>query len=258
MTSPQESWDPAQYNRFAAERQAPFWDLEGLLLPVERPRVVDLGCGDGQLTAALHERLGASSTLGVDLSPAMLDAARQRAGPTLSFVAGDIASWTGTDVDVVVSNAALHWVRNHPQVLARWSAALAPGGQLAVQVPANADHPAQLAAQELASEMLGERAPGDPVAENVLAPERYAELLEELGFERQHVRLQVYGHRLAGAEEVVEWVKGASLTRLKAVMTDDEFASFESEYRHRLARALGDRRPYFYAFKRILMWGART
>lgn len=68
------TWDPSQYNRFAAEREQPFWDLASLLQPTdEPPNIVDLGCGDGRLTAVLHARLGARSTLGIDSSPSMLN-----------------------------------------------------------------------------------------------------------------------------------------------------------------------------------------
>ena len=67
------TWDPAQYDRFAAEREQSFWDLAALVQPTASPpNVVDLGCGDGRLTAALHARLGARSTLGIDSSPSML------------------------------------------------------------------------------------------------------------------------------------------------------------------------------------------
>ena len=52
-----DTWDPQQYERFAAERAAPFWDLLSLVRPVPGGRVVDLGCGNGELTAALHRRL---------------------------------------------------------------------------------------------------------------------------------------------------------------------------------------------------------
>ena len=62
MTS--DAWDPDKYNRFAAEREEPFWDLVRLLAPVESPSVADLGCGDGRLTAMLHTRLGAADTVG--------------------------------------------------------------------------------------------------------------------------------------------------------------------------------------------------
>ena len=76
-------------------------------------------------------------------------------------------------------------------MLGAWTRSLRPGGQLAVQVPANADHPAHLVAAEVAAELLAEPPP-DPVAQNVLAPEEYAVLLDELGFADQQVRLQVY------------------------------------------------------------------
>ena len=264
MTST-STWDPGQYNRFAAEREQPFWDLAGLVEEVPSPEVVDLGCGDGRLTAALHRSLGAAATTGVDSSPAMLAAAEPHAEAGVSFAAGDISSWTGRDldpsrpgreVDIVFSNAALQWVPDHAGVLERWTAALRPGGQLAVQMPTNADHPSHRVARALAAEWLGDRAPPDPVEHNVLVPEAYAALLHDLGFERQHVRLQVYGHVLASTSAVVEWVKGTSLTRFRAVLGADH-ERFVDEYRRRLVADLGDHRPYFYAFKRILLWGRR-
>jgi trans-aconitate 2-methyltransferase len=252
---PDSTWDPQQYNRFAAEREQPFWDLCSLLEPTERPVVVDLGCGDGRLTAALHERLRASSTLGVDSSPAMFAEAVQHAGDGIRFVESDMSRWADENVDVIVSNAALHWVADHATVLARWRKCLAPGGQLAFQVPANADHPSHTVSAELASEWLGADAPADPVAENVLRPEQYSRLLYDLGLSRQSVRLQVYAHVLDSSSDVVEWVKGTSLTRFKSSITPGDFERFVEEYRRRLVAVLGDERPFFYPFKRILCWG---
>jgi trans-aconitate 2-methyltransferase len=186
----------------------------------------------------------------------MLAAAESYATEDIAFVAGDIASWDGRDFDVVFSNAALHWVPDHTQVLERWREALTEGGQLAVQIPANSDHLSHRVSRELATEWLGTGAPPDPVADNVLLPEQYSELLHALGFGRQHVRLQVYGHLLSSSADIVEWVKGTSLTRFSAVLSGEEFASFVEEYRRRLLVELGDQRPYFYAFKRILMWAS--
>ena len=248
-------WDPGQYNRFAAEREQPFWDLRSRLEPVTSPRVADLGCGDGRLTAALHRELGAGSTLGIENSASMLAAAAAHAGDSLTFASGDVSTWAGSGFDIVFSNAALQWVPDHPQVLERWRASLARAGQLAVQVPANADHPSHAVLRGLAAERLGANAPADPVAGNVLRPEEYALLLDRLGFERQHVRLQVYTHRLASAGDVVEWMKGTSLTRFRQRLGPEEYEGLVEDYRGRLLRALGDDRPYLYAFKRILLWG---
>jgi trans-aconitate 2-methyltransferase len=249
------AWDPGQYNRFAAEREQPFWDLAALLEPVAAPRVVDLGCGDGRLTAALHERCGAAHTDGVDSSPAMLDAASAYARADVAFAAGDISEWQGDGLDIVFSNAALHWVPDHARVLTQWRDALAPGGQLAVQMPSNADYASHVVAAELAAEWFGAAAPADPVAANVLRPEEYAVLLDDLGFARQHVRLQVYGHRLVRTAAVVEWVKGTTLTRFAAALPKDEYERFVAAYGQRLVATLGDRAPFFFPFKRILLWG---
>jgi trans-aconitate 2-methyltransferase len=245
-----DAWDPAQYGRFAAERAQPFWDLVALVEPRPIGRAVDLGCGTGELTAAAAERLDIADITGIDSSRQMLD----KAPAGLAVVEGDIATWTSAgDHDLVLANASLHWVPDHPAVLARWWAALGPGGQLAVQVPSNADH----ASHRIATELAGDAAPPDPVAENVLAPEDYAVILHDLGAVRQHVRLQVYGHVLDRSSDVVEWVKGTSLTRFAKAMPADAYERFLDEYRRRLLAELGDVAPYFYPFKRILFWAEK-
>jgi trans-aconitate 2-methyltransferase len=248
-------WDPEQYNRFARERELPFWDLAALLRPGPGPRVADLGCGDGRLTAALHERLAAGETVGIDRSRRMIEAAESRKSDAISFELGDIGRWCqpGT-FDIVVANASLHWVPDHPAVLRRWVSSLRPGGQLAVQVPANADHIAQLVAAEVAAEWL-DGPPTDPVADNVLPPEAYCQLLDELACVEQHVRLQVYAHRLASTADLVEWLKGTTLTRFQEVISAQDWDRFLEQYRARLLAVLGDRSPYLYPFKRILLWG---
>jgi trans-aconitate 2-methyltransferase len=257
-----DAWDPQQYERFRAERSAPFSDLLGLLEPVRRPRVVDLGCGTGELTADAHARLGARETVGIDRSPAMLARAAARAGGGLSFRLGDLTTFGAPEeFDVVLSNAALHWVPDHRAVLTRWCGALTAPGQLAVQVPANDDHPAHRALDQVADEepfasLMAHDAPPDPVQTNVLRPEEYATLLDDLGFARQHVRLQVYGHHLASTAEVVEWVRGTSLNRFRGALDGPELDLLVDRYRARVLEVLGDRRPYFYAFRRILLWGA--
>ena len=266
MASDPAAWRPDQYQRFSAERSWPFYDLVALLRRVDGARIVDLGCGTGALTQQLHMRMEAADTLGIDHSPAMLDQARPLAREGLHFELGDINEFAGrdyntADYDIVFSNAALQWVPDHPTVLRKWTAALAPSGQLAVQVPANADHPAHVLAGVVASEApfvdaFGGRPPPDPVL-SVLKPEDYAVLLEQLGFEEQHVRLQVFGHRLASTAEVVEWVKGTSLTRFQKGMGPELYERFIERYRDRLLAQLGDQEPFFYPFKRILFWGRR-
>jgi trans-aconitate 2-methyltransferase len=261
-----DAWRPDQYGKFATERAQPFWDLLELIERRRIRRAVDLGCGTGELTEAAADRLAVDDMTGIDSSPSMLEQARERSRPGLRFADGDIGSWSsGGDhdpMDLVLANASLQWVPDHVAVLARWWDAIAPGGQLAVQMPANADHPSHLVASEVAAaepflSALDSSPPPDPVAVNVLPPERYASLLDQLGAARQHVRLQVYPHVLASSAEVVEWVRGTSLTRFFTALPAELHEPFVAEYRRRLLAEIGDHEPFFYPFKRILFWASK-
>jgi len=255
-----DAWDPGQYERFAAERKQPFVDLLALCRGVGGGAIVDLGCGSGDLTVELHEALGAATTVGIDRSAAMLEQARQRHGGVagVSFEEGDLARWAGPPVDLVFANASLHWTDDHPALLARLRRGVRPGGQLAFQVPANFAHPSHTLASLVATEepfagALGDDAPADR-GEAVLAPEAYAQLLDELGATEQVCRLQVYGHHLDSSAEVVEWVLGSLLTPYRSRLDEATFARFVDRYRELLVAELGDERPYFYPFCRILCW----
>jgi len=252
-------WNPDQYARFRQERSQPFFDL--LVLVRRRPamRVVDLGCGTGELTRVLHDDLQARETVGIDSSPAMLARSAPYAGHGLRFESGDVGVFAADQpYDLVFSNATLHWLPDHRALLGRLTQALAPAGQLAVQVPANHDHPSHVVAADVASEAPFRDALGGYVrVPTVLQPEEYATLLDSLGLVEQQVRLQVYAHHLPSREDVVEWVKGTMLVDYQQRLSADLYAQFLERYRGRLLPLLEDRRPYFYPFKRILFWGQR-
>ena len=253
-----DTWQPEQYARFRSEREQPFHDLLALVEPVPGGRVVDLGCGTGVLTRVLHERTGAAETVGVDRSEAMLAQSTQHAGGGVRFEQGDIAAFETSGFDVVFSNAALQWVDGHETLFARLAAALGEGGQLAVQMPMNHDHPSHTVAHEVAREPRHAKALGGYVRGYPLREvEWYAELLARLGFEEQHVRLQVYLHRLEGPEEVVEWVKGSLLTDYRNRLSPEEYEAYLADFRERLLAVLPDERPYLYPFKRLLLWGRK-
>jgi trans-aconitate 2-methyltransferase len=249
-------WDPAQYLRFAAERRRPFDDLVAQLEPVPGGRVVDLGCGTGELTVELHAHLGAAETVGIDDSASMLDRARDLHAAGVRFELGRLEDWVPVEpVDVVFANASLQWVPAHPALLAQLVDGLAAGGQLAFQVPANHDHPSHLVASRLAAER-GLQVTGGAVS--VLAPEQYATVLHELGLTDIDVVLRVYGFELPSPADVVEWTKGTLLTGYRAQLDDVGYADFEQAYRRRLLDELGSDGPYYYAFKRILARATRA
>src|SRR5262245_28728281 len=130
-------WDAERYMQFSDEYTRPFHDLLARIPPDDFRLVVDLGCGPGDLTRMLAERWPSATVIGVDISPQML--ARARAGPAnprLQFFEGDLATWAcDRPVDLLLSNAALQWVPDHPRLLPRLVGCLAPRGVLAVQMP---------------------------------------------------------------------------------------------------------------------------
>ena len=79
----------------------------------------------------------------MDSSPEMVAAARERG---IDATTGDLRTWKPKpDTDVVVSNAALHWVPEHADLLLRWTGELAPGSWIAVQIPGNFETPSHAA-----------------------------------------------------------------------------------------------------------------
>ena len=251
-------WNPERYGKFRDQRAAPFLDLLAIVEPSSAPRVLDLGCGTGELTRLAHERLGARETLGVDASPAMLERAAAHAGGGLSFRQGDLATFAEGGFDVVLSNAAVHWVPDHEALLPRLLALVAPAGQIAIQAPGNDHHASHATAREVAREPEFAGPLRGFVRESpLLEPEAYARILFRHGFGRPRVRLEIYAHPLASREDVVEWVRGTTLTDYEKRLDRQAFERFLARYRERLMAVLPDERPFLYTYRRLFVWGRR-
>src|SRR5438128_1706761 len=98
-----DSWSPAQYERYKEERSQPFWDLASLVRMRSGMRMLDLGCGTGELTGELHVALGAKESLGIDNSEAMLARCAELEIPGLTFARGDIAAFGTAGGDIPAS-----------------------------------------------------------------------------------------------------------------------------------------------------------
>jgi trans-aconitate 2-methyltransferase len=230
-------WDPAKYLEFAGPRMRPAVDLLGRV-PLDAPAVVyDLGCGAGNVTRLLAERWPAAAVTGVDGSAAMLATARA-AAPALSWVEADLGTWRAPrPADLLFSNAALHWLDDHPRLFPRLMGELAPGGVLAVQMPRNhgaPSHTEMVAAAEAGPwrERLRPLLRACPVAE----PSVYHDTLAP------HVsRLDIweteYLHALEGDNPVAEWTRGSALKPLLDGLEEPHRSAFLAEYSARIARA---------------------
>ncbi|MFN2518878.1 MAG: trans-aconitate 2-methyltransferase [Jatrophihabitantaceae bacterium] len=213
-------WDPHQYERFAAERGRPFRDLLARIDCPSPRRVVDLGCGPGNLTGLLAARWPSALIEGVDSSPEMIARAASVEGVT--FRVEDVAAWImPPDTDVIISNATLQWVPRHQDLVRAWATSLPPGGWLAFQVPGNFDSPSHTLMRSLAASPRWAPLVGDALRHHdaVDSPENYARLL-------LHAKLTVevwattYLHVLTGRDPVLEWMRGTGLRPVLAALAD--------------------------------------
>lgn len=253
-----KDWEPQQYERFSAERRQPFDDLVGLCRPTTNGVVYDLGCGTGARTIDLPDALGASTVIGIDSSATMLARTVAYNDPRLSFINADIAHFEPEhSPNLLLSNAALHWLTDHPTVLAAWRSHLSEGGQMAVQIPVNFDHPTQqliAATADAHPEWFGADGPPKLISTNSMLPEEYAEILHALGATEQYVMLRVYPHVLDRTLDVVEWLESTTLRPYKKALDDANYAAFIEDFSSRLIDRFGDVEDFLYTFKRILFW----
>jgi trans-aconitate 2-methyltransferase len=225
-------WDPDVYNRYADERGRPFVELLTRVRVDSAAAVVDLGCGPGNLTAMLASRWPDAEVIGVDSSAEMVAAAGEYASYRVRFFVGDIGDWQPDGpVDVVVANAALHWVPGHVDMLATFASWLRPGGALAFQVPDNFSEPSHTLLQELreSPRWRDRLAAGADRSAGVERPARYLEALVAAGLDPD-VWQTDYLHVLPGEDAVLNWVRGTALRPVLTILDADEQAEFVSSY----------------------------
>ncbi|MEV6349452.1 methyltransferase domain-containing protein [Actinoplanes sp. NPDC051851] len=245
-------WDPAVYRRYGTERSRPFFDLVGRIT-TETPRaVVDLGCGPGELTRTLAGRWPGARITGIDSSPEMIEKASAEPGP-VAFRLGDVNDWRPEpETDVVVTNAVLQWVPDHPALLVRWISSLPAGATLAMQVPGNFRNPGHRAVWDLAEGPLREELREDPVDDAA----GYADLLLGAGatvdaWETEYVHLLP----VEGPDHpVLRWMEGTALRPVRAALGDEEWTAFRAELAVRLTDAYPERHGLVaFPFRRIFV-----
>ena len=227
-------WDAEQYLKFGDERTQPARDLIGRLQLENPSRIIDLGCGPGNSTAELRRRWPESRIVGLDSSAEMVGQARQSDG-TVEWLVGDAGGWTADErFDLVFSNAMLHWVADHERVCPHLVEQVAPGGALAVQVPAHYDSPLHREILEVSRDPAwSERMAGARRAMTHHPPEFYYDLLAPKAA-RLDIWETTYYHVLAGPEAVLDWFRGSGLRPfLEALADGKERKVFETRLAER-------------------------
>jgi trans-aconitate 2-methyltransferase len=256
-------WDPQQYGQFSDERSRPFFDLIGRIRAESPQKVVDLGCGAGELTVSLADRWPAADILGIDNSFDMIDRARMRAGDpeSVQYELGDISTWQpDPETDVITSNAALQWVSGHREMIPVWLDSMPEGAWIGWQVPGNFTAPSHVLMRQLAeseawsSKLAGVLRHTDVVAE----PTEYLQLLLDNGWTGEAWET-TYLHRLTGENPVLEWVRGSGLRPVLAALEPDDAAEFERQYTLLINVAYPQtNHGTFFPFRRIFCVGTKA
>jgi trans-aconitate 2-methyltransferase len=224
------SWSAQQYSKFEQERTRPVRDLVAAIPTTSVHRAIVLGCGPGNSTEVLVQRFPSAHISRTGNSQDMLDAARQRL-PSVDFTLSDIATWApDQSYDVILANASLQWLPDHPSLYPRLTNYLSEGGSLAIQAPDNLEEPAHRLAREVAAS-----GPWRAKIGKVRHPERHsAEVYYALL--RNTCRVvdvwrTTYFHALSGGPSaVVEWFKGTALRPFPGPLDAAEQAEFLQAY----------------------------
>jgi trans-aconitate methyltransferase len=200
--NPKQNWNPELYEA----RHSFVWQLgQGLvelLQPAKNERILDLGCGTGQLTHQIAES-GAQVT-GIDSSPAMIGQARQNY-PAIRFVLGDAAAMQfAAEFDAIFSNAALHWMLNPAAVANSMFRALKPGGRLVAEMggKGNIGHIEQ--ALDTVLSRWGQAPPSKNYFPSI---GQYSAILENAGFEVRMAQLFDRPTPLEGEQGMTNWLR---------------------------------------------------
>ena len=243
MATLSTAWDPSQYARFGGLRLRPALELLARV-DLEEPRIVyDLGCGGGEVARILAERWPEADVVGSDSSEEMLAKARAAGPSRVRWERQDVRTWAPPDpADLIYSNAMLHWVENHEEVLPRLAQALRTGGVLAVQMPLSWPEPSHRLMRETLADGNGGRGFGDDVLRSQMArrwvedTDAYYDWLAPFCSEIDVWETR-YFQVLTGDDPVLEWVKGTGLRPILEGLAGDERAAFLAEYAERLRTA---------------------
>ncbi|WP_309248106.1 methyltransferase domain-containing protein [Rothia santali] len=209
-----------------------------------RPLVVDLGCGPGTDTPILRPFFPGARLEAVDASPEMVDAARAAApGDDVEYVLADVRAWLAARRDApgeapraIVSNAMFQWVEDHLGMIPELADLVAPGGSLALQVPANFDAPSHVLLRELAARPEYARHVTARLRDTSVRAEEYLRALARPGW-RVDAWETTYLHVLQGPDPVFEWISGTGARPVLESLPDAERERFAREYRAALRRA---------------------
>ncbi len=248
------TWDPKKYDEFKTERTRPFDDLISHIVDKPNLKVIDLGCGTGELTKRLSEKLSNSTVLGIDNSAEMLAKAPTAENLTFKELSIPDQLKEETKWDVILSNAALQWIDNHGELFPKIISRLNPGGQLAVQMPQQNENILNrillnLVQEEPFASYLNNWTRPSPV----LSLDEYAKIFFENGGKDLVIYEKVYPQISTSKNDFFDFISGSALTVYQERLKEDEFEKLSEEFKNRINKYFPVV-PSIYAFRRLILY----
>lgn len=216
-------------------------------------RMIDLGCGTGELTTVLADKFPGSKVLGIDSSAEMLGKAPAK--ENITFVQRSVEEQLRLDDhwDVIAANASLQWVEHHASLFPKIISKLRPGGQLAVQMPSQKEN----ILNQLLDKLVHEAPYYDALKNNirhspVLSLDEYTTLLYSHGADEVLVYQKVYPIIAQSADTLYDFISGSALVPYMENMDEALQSALTNEFKERIAAAFPSA-PMVYAFKRIII-----
>ncbi len=207
-------WDAADYRVSSSQQKKWGRELISKLRLSGGERVLDIGCGDGKLTAAIAKLVPSGHVTGTDSSPEMIAFASNafplESHPNLSWEVMDARNLQFEhEFDVAFSNAALHWVSDHSLVLQGVNRSLKGGGNILFQMggKGNASRVAQVLVSMLMRDEWGSYFRDFSVPYRFCSPEEYIEWLREAGLKPVRVELVNKDMTHEGAAGLASWIR---------------------------------------------------
>jgi trans-aconitate 2-methyltransferase len=215
------TWNAADYHKSSPTQQQWAKELIAKLGLSGNEQVLDIGCGDGKVTAEIARNLPGGNVTGVDSSPEMIRFAHDHFPRSeyrnLSFILGDAQALPfSEEFDVIFSNAALHWIPDHKPVLAGIAKSLRPHGKMLIQMGGKGNAEQILGVGDVVQETPEwvQYFSGFSFTYGFFDNAEYREWLIESGFEPCRVELIEKDMTYSSRQDLGAWIRTTWLPRL--------------------------------------------